>query len=122
MKHRVKILFGILIITSTALSCFDYQMKFDKVAWNTSNDPAFPPPNRDKMLKDLIENHKLVGLKYSQLTDSLGRPDIKENHTLGYRIEEDYGKDIDPVYTKDLIFYFSKDSIITLFKVSEWKK
>ena len=35
---------------------------------------------------------------------------------------EDYENDIDPVYTKDLTFTFSRDSIITTFKLVEWKK
>lgn len=123
MKDRMKILFGLMLTASVTLSsCLSNQMRFNKVAWNTSDDPAFPPPNRDKMLNDLITNHKLTGLKYTQLIDTLGNPDIRDEYKIGYRIIEDYGSDIDPVYSKDLVFYFSKDSIITSFKINEWKK
>ncbi|KAA5536546.1 hypothetical protein F0919_02440 [Taibaiella lutea] len=121
MKNRI-ILFGLTLITSIAFFSCENQMKFDKVAWNKSDDPAFLPPARKRMLKDLLTNHKLMGLKYSQLINTLGEPNYIDDSLLGYGIIEDYGSDIDPVYTKTLQFTISKDSIITSFKVSEWKK
>jgi hypothetical protein len=39
-----------------------------------------------------------------------------------YPIITDYGSDIDPIYTKSLVLYLNKDSIITHYKVEEWKK
>jgi hypothetical protein len=77
---------------------------------------------RPKMLTDLTTNYKLKGLKYSELIELLGIPDSKDSSSLSYKIIVDYGHDIDPVYTKDLDFTFSKDSIITAVKVNEWKK
>ena len=74
------------------------------------------------MLKDLTTEHKLVGLKYSQLIELLGEPNFNDSSSLAYKIIEDYGHDIDPVYTKNLDFTFLKDSTITSFKVYEWKK
>lgn len=74
------------------------------------------------MLGDLTVNHKLVGLSYSQLVRYLGEPDTSTDSSLVYRIAIDYGSDIDPVYSKDLEFSYSKDSIITSFKILEWKK
>ena len=96
--------------------------KFNKEKWNERTDPAFPPPYRKTMLKDLTTNHKLVGLKYSQLIELLGEPNFNNTNSLAYKVIEDYGHDIDPVYTKNLDFTFSKDSVITSFKVDEWKK
>ncbi len=105
-------------------SCNDKasELKFDKVKWNEKEDPAFPPSARVRMLNDLTTNNKLVGLKYSQLIEFLGRPNYRDSSSLAYTIIEDYGADIDPVYTKTLDFTFSKDSIITAFKLVEWKK
>lgn len=100
----------------------DKEMKFDKVKWKEKKDPAFPSAYRNKMLNDLMLNQKLTGLKYNQLIDLLGTPNFNDSSTLSYKIIVDYGSDIDPVYTKDLDFTFSKDSIITTFKVNEWKK
>ena len=125
MKYRE---FGFIILQFVVLfffipSCNSIQqIKFDKVKWNERTDPAFPPPYRSKMLKDLTTEHKLVGLKYSQLIELLGEPNFNDSSSLAYKIIEDYGHDIDPVYTKNLDFTFLKDSTITSFKVYEWKK
>jgi len=120
--------FILLILQFTAvvilLSCNggNKQIKFDKNKWGEQADPLFPSPYRAKMLKDLTMNYDLKGLKYSELTELLGVPDTKDTNSLTYRILIDYKQDIDPVYTKDLKMFFSKDSVISSFKVSEWKK
>lgn len=122
-----KINFALLILQFTAVvflfSCNNNeQIKFDKNKWDQQTDPLFPSSYRPKMLTDLTTSHKLVGLKYSQLMELLGTPDFTDSSSLSYKIEVDYKHDIDPVYTKDLDFTFSKDSIITSFKVNEWRK
>ena len=123
---RLQFLYIIILFVelSFLLACnnMNRQMKFDKIKWKEKTDPAFPSPYRDKMLKDLLANQKLVGLKYTQLTDLLGEPNFNDSSSLSYKIIVDYGYGIDPVYTKDLDFTFSKDSVIISFKVNEWKK
>lgn len=120
--------FVLLILQFTAfvflLSCNGgkKEIKFDKNKWNEQTDPLFPSRYRSQMLTDLTTNYKLKGLKYSELTELLGVPDTKDSSSLSYKIMVDYKQDTDPVYTKDLDFSFSKDSIITSFKVNEWKK
>ena len=79
-------------------------------------------PYRNKMLKDLTSNYKLVGLKHSEIVNLLGDPNFSDSSSFAYEVIEDYGSDIDPVYTKNLDFEFGKDSIITAFKIAEWKK
>jgi hypothetical protein len=105
----------------TMFSC-NKQIKFDKNKWNEQTDPLFPSSYRPKMLNDLTTNYKLIGLSYHQLIERLGMPDNKESSLVSYKIVVEYGSDIDPVYTKDLKFTYSKDSSITSFKVVEWKK
>lgn len=126
MTKHIKFVFIILqLVTLTLLvACNDNnkQVKFDKNKWNEQADPLFPSSYRPQMLTDLTTNYKLVGFKYSQLIELLGIPDSKDSSSLSYKIVVDYGHDIDPVYTKDLNFTFSKDSTITSFKVDEWKK
>ena len=77
------------------------------------------------MLEDLLTNYKLKGLSYRELIDLIGEP-IKnwngENGEIFYPITTDYGYDIDPLYTKTLTFKLNTDSIVTEFKVVEWKK
>jgi hypothetical protein len=96
------------------------QIKFDKRKWRTKDDMKFP--FRDKMLKDLTTNYKLVGLKHNEIINLLGEPNFSDSSSFAYQLIEDYGSDIDPVYTKNLDFEFNQDSIITAFKIEEWKK
>ncbi len=98
------------------------QIKFEKEKWNEQTDPLFPSAYRPEMLNDLTSNYKLVGIKYSQLIKLLGIPDYKDSNSLSYKIIINYGHDIDPVYTKDLDFNFSKDSNVYYFKIDECKK
>lgn len=116
-----------LIIAHFALFAFLFsscnsEIKFDKAKWDEYPDLAFSPPYRNKMLADLTTHHKLTGLHYSELIDLLGKPNFKDSSFIGYTILVDYGSDIDPVYTKKLDFNFSKDSVITSFRIGEWKK
>ena len=96
------------------------QAEFNKSDWRIKDDMVYP--NRKKMIKDLTGNHKLVGLRYSQLIELLGQPNFKDSTTLTYTVDEDYGRDIDPVYIKNLIFSFSLDSNITSFNIEEIKR
>ncbi len=111
----------ILGLVLTLASC-QRELKFDKSKWNEQTDPTFPSPYRVQMLKDLITNEELVGQTTNKLKHLLGEPDRVERDVLIYKIEVDYGSDIDPVYTKDLVFRYSKDSIVQSFKVIEWNK
>jgi hypothetical protein len=112
----------LLFITLTGLfSCKDFgQIKYDKGKWMTKDDMEFP--YRNKMLKDLTTNYKLVGLKHREIIILLGEPNYSDSSSFAYQVIEDYGSDIDPVYTKNLDFEYNKDSIITAFKIAEWKK
>lgn len=111
--------YSILIFASILFSC-NRQIKFDKSKWKTKDDMEYP--YRDRMLKDLRTNYKLSGLKYSEIINLLGQPQVSDSTSLAYQININYGNDIDPDYTKYFTLIFSKDSIITLFKVEEWKK
>jgi hypothetical protein len=105
----------------TLLSCFS---RFDKYKWRQKNDIEFYQ-FRDNMLKDLLSNYKLNGLSYSQLIDLLGKPDRvfnKDSDLIYYSIVTNYGRDIDPIYAKYLIFKLNKDSIVIDYKIKEWKK
>jgi hypothetical protein len=97
------------------------QIKFDKIAWNKKDD-FLPCPCRKQMIEDLTKNYKLIGIKSDTLKDILGEPDGEDSISLFYDLIVNYGIDIDPVYTKTLIFYFNKDSIINKFELHEWEK
>lgn len=119
-KTSFKIL-QVIIILIFITSC-NQNIDFEKTKWNEQSDPTYPSIYRPLMLKDLTINHKLLGLNCAQLFKYLGNPDDKEANSITYTIAVDYGNDIDPVYSKDLTFFYSKDSVITSFKIAEWKK
>jgi hypothetical protein len=111
----------LLIISIVFLSC-QSQERFDKVKWQTREDPAFPPQSRKGMLKDLQSNYKLEGMSPSQITELLGEPDYKDDSSITYNIEEKYGSDIDPVYTKTLEVKLGNYNTVQAVDVREWKK
>lgn len=92
------------------------------MGWQTAEDPAFPPKSRNAMLKDLLANYRLAGMSEPQLIRLLGKPDYSSDSTLAYRIIEDYGSDIDPVYNKTLEISFNTGKTVKEVKVREWKK
>jgi hypothetical protein len=112
----------ILCLLVTLLSSCNTNIKFDKAKWDQESEIAIPSPYRDKMLLDLTTNQKLVGLKYNQLVLMLGKPDFIDTIGLAYSVVIDYGHDIDPVYTKNLSFSISKDSIVQSFNIEEFRK
>ena len=75
------------------------------------------------MLNDLVNNHKLKGLTYQQLIDSLGAPENfgDKDDTVRYEIITGFESDIDPTYGKNLNLTIGPDSIVTSYKISEWK-
>lgn len=117
-KVKLTVILGLILVL---FACNN--IKFEKAGWIYQGDVGMYP-NREKMLKDLTENNKLKGLTYRELIAKIG-PD--ENYKQGYdtcifySIVTDFGWDIDPVYTKSLVFKFDKDSVVVDYKIEEWK-
>lgn len=109
----IKILLFVLLSIGV-LSC---DSKFDKARWMKKGDLG-SYPNRRKMLKELLQNHKLIGLSYHQLVEKIGEPDsvAVELNSIYYNIITEY--DTHPVYTRDLTLKLNKDSVVTDLKVS----
>lgn len=118
INSRIINLIVAFIVILLAFSC---DKKFEKTGWNYSTDSGFPPPARERMLDDLLSSHKLTGMKYSTIIELLGTPDYQDSTHLMYEIEVDYGYDIDPVYTKNLLMMMDNDSIVNLIEVREWR-
>jgi hypothetical protein len=92
-----------LLLSIVFLSCKPQpQVKFVKEKWQATDDPAAPPQSRKDMLKDLLSSYKLEGMSRSKIIELSGESDYKEDSSMAYKIEEEYGSDIDPVYTKTL--------------------
>lgn len=124
MKNRLLLIFALLLL----ISCDSIipSAKFDRKRWDEKEDWDYP--YRNEMADDLVKHHKLKGLTYKQLIDSLGG--AEENMTdkngvkdgVYYQLLMDFGSDIDPVHTRYLVIKLSKDSIVTGYKIEEWKK
>ncbi len=111
-------IFILVLILGT--SC-DNQTTFDSEKWKIEEDLR-TYPFREKMVDDIIQNKKFIGLNFSQILDSLGQPTLLENMQIFYLVKTDYGTDIDPVYSRDLVLTINKDSVVTGVSIKEWKK
>ncbi len=122
MKLITKILIGLFIIS---YSCdTKRETDFNSQQWLIEKDLEYYP-YRDLMIQDIIDNNLFIGFEYNQLIDSLGIPDNvqpRKNNEIYYLIKNDYGSDIDPVYTKHLIFTLNSDSIVKSVNIYEWDK
>jgi len=115
---------AIFVILSFIFTTCNPDNKFNKIQWLEHSDIE-QYPNRNRMVNDLMSNHKLKGLSYKQITDLIGEPEKNitgENNEIYYQILTEYGSDIDPVHTKTLILILDNDSTITDFKIDEGKK
>lgn len=100
------------------------QLKFDSRKWKEYRDIE-SYPNRQLMLRDIVENKRFIGLSYKSIIDSLGQPENyvdNETNELWYLVTTDYGTDIDPVYTKHLVLTIDNDSTVTTVNIKEWNK
>jgi hypothetical protein len=110
-----------IFLTFIFSSCQN-QHKFDKQEWGKIGD-LMTFPNRKHMIDDLVHNNKLKRRKYNYIIDLLGQPQssFDSSGCIAYEIDIDYGVE-DPVYSKTLIIQFSKDSIVSAYRINEWKK
>lgn len=107
-----------------SLLLFSCTTKFDKAKWQQESDIG-QFPYREKMVNDLVVNHKLKGLTYNQVIDLIGEPQknlVVEKNKINYPIIVEYENDIDPVYTKTLVITINDDSLVSTFQIDEWKK
>ena len=118
-----RLLNGFLILFVFLLfSCGIGDKKFDKTTWNEKNDIFFA--NREKMVKDLMENHLKKGMTYEEVIDLLGQAENYQDdppNTICYEIMVDYGWNIDPQKGKTLYIEFSRDSTLKNVRLEKWK-
>ena len=120
-KTMVRFFASVLFIV-VFYSCQRTQ-KFDKMKWAEVAD-LMTFPNRKSMIDDLIKNFPLKGENYNNIVSLLGQPQFPIDSTMaiGYKIDEDYGGNIDPIYTQILLVYFDKDSTVKSVEIKKWKK
>jgi hypothetical protein len=110
--------FLILMFIVAALWGCTSKQKFDRYGWNDGDGLDFP--KRYLMVDDLLETHKLVGLKFNNIVGLLHYPDRFAYDSLSFHYEITRKMSgIDTLYTKNLVFTMTKDSVITSAKVVE---
>jgi len=87
--------------------------KFDKTKWATKEDKIYP--YRDRMLKDLVYNQKLKGLKRDEVLNLLGQPTRIDSNYLFYIVSQSFIGDLVPLHTKSLVIKLINDTV-------EWRK
>ena len=91
------------------------EQKFDKSKWGSQVDKTYP--QRNLMIKDLINNHTLKGLKKEEVYNLLGEPSRTNNGYLYYTIDQQFFPNTSwPIHTKTLVIKLTKDSTV------EWRK
>ncbi len=116
---KLKLLVVCTVFTLISASC---QQSFNRTAWDDCDSGMCN--QRKYMLDDLLNHHQLKGMTRKQLVKLLGDQNYTPTspYEMTYNIITDYGWDIDPVYIKNLTFYLNKNSVVTAYKVEEWRR
>ena len=123
IKRTINLRLLVFIIVAAFVCSCNSDRKFDKTSWQQRDDLGMYS-ERKEMMKDLMNNYQLKGLTYKQLIDLLGEPESYsdgEPNIVTYNIVTDYGRDIDPVYIKNMEVKISSDSIVTDVNINEIK-
>lgn len=112
IMNRIKKIFFIFLIF-LLISCKD-NIKFDSKKWKEWIETETTQSLRWEMSKDLIKEHKLIGLKTSEIINLLGKPKNKNNSELDYYL----GVSGNGINTGRLIIYIENDIVVD-FKVFE---
>ena len=114
----------IALVFVSITSC-NRQQKFTRELWTYGDGLEYP--SRGMILDDLLAKHKIVGLNHYQVIQLLGSPQGRDtaNFKYSYQIENTgprYNPKKKPIYVKNLVLYFSKDSIVTKTEIFEKTK
>lgn len=106
----IKPLLFCLVLFMMLTGCHKVQ-KFTTEKWDSGDGLNFPI--RNSIVDDLLQNHKLKGLKYRQITHLLRYPQYMDSTRFNYEIIRTYTHMRKPDHIKNLIFYMDKNSVIT---------
>jgi hypothetical protein len=121
MKTFLFLLEFLALVGCSSTGCSS-PIRFDKQKWATQADLA-SYPFRECMVADLVARYPLAGSSYANVVALLGEPQMGgfSSGEIGYGITESYGADIDPVYTKTLLFKLNSQGKVESYSVSEWR-
>ena len=96
------------------------KLKFDKSLW-LKNQQKDCYRDREKMLYDFLDTHKIKGLKYSEIVKLLGTTEIvSTSHStyLKYIVTTKKDSTIEKKYSTELLISLDKDSIAESYMVA----
>lgn len=100
------------------------KLKFDKSLW-LKNQQKDCYRDREKMLYDLLDNHKIKGLKYPEIVKLLGNSEIEStshSKSIKYIVTTKNDSTIESKYSKELIIFLNRDSIAESIMVAKSDK
>jgi hypothetical protein len=125
-----RLIYILAIFIGLGLSSCDSNKPFEKNKWKKHVDGFYP--YRNDMVEDLLKTKEFKGRNISYVFEILGEHDDwcdHNMHELKYQVLVDYGRDIDPVHTKYLVFELNKadtlidsTTIVTGVRIDEWEK
>lgn len=112
MRNKISIILILFIL----ISCSNE--KFNSQTWKTAD--GLYRGHRKAMLRDLLNNHLKLGMKYEQVKNLIGKAEKKDECTSNYIyvIEEKYGI-IDPNGYKFLELEFNNENKLYKWKIIE---
>jgi outer membrane protein assembly factor BamE (lipoprotein component of BamABCDE complex) len=120
-NSSIRLIVSLFCLLVFATAC-NRPQKFTRELWSYGDGLDYS--SRKFVIDDLMANHKIVGLNHYQVIQLLGSPQQRDTlkFIYSYQIEDTgikYNPKKEPVYTKNLLVYFSKDSIVTKTQISE---
>ena len=91
--------------------------KFDKAKWGILSGKEYL--YRDNMLKDLMANKRLTGLKRDTILKMLGYPNRSDTNYIFYMVRQTLVAGFFPLHTKTLVIEFAEDNTVRSAKIHE---
>jgi hypothetical protein len=113
-KSIIFFLFLLIAITGC-----NKQQKFTPEKWDMGNGLDFPM--RDVVVDNLVQTHKLKGLSYWNIRDSLGYPQYRDSAQFYYQLIDTYNNMRKHDHIKRLIFYMDKKMAIIKVEIYDNK-
>ena len=111
---------GIALMTA---SCKQESMKYDKSMW-IKLDESQSNELREKMVDDLRKNHSPIGMKFKNIIEELGEPNVIDSVPvlkIVYTMTTTW-KGIEPVSGSEYWIYLNADSSSKSDSIYYWKK
>lgn len=112
----------ILILSCFLLFSCSNKIPFDKAKWNVKEDVFYD--YREFMIDDLLSKKIIIGKNIQELEDLFGKLEVLEeenNKIIVQNIVTDFGFDIDPIKTVNLVIYLNENDVAIKTELIKWE-